>query len=196
MSDKTVSEPPSDAGFKIGYARVSTEDQRLDLQLDDLKKAGCKTIYQEKASGGKSDRPELANCIKSLRPGDTLVVWKLDRLGRSMTDLLNIVNSLPERGVAFESLTENLDTSSATGKLLFHIFGAMADFERSLAKERTVAGLKAARKRGRVGGRPRKLDPMRVQEARLLVDNGIPMSRVAKTFGVSRTTLWNWLRRN
>ena len=133
--------------MKIGYARVSTSDQNLDLQNDALKKLGCDHIYEEKASGKTKERPELTHCLKSLRPGDTLAVWRLDRLGRSLQDLITIVKNLEALGVAFVSVTENIDTSTATGKLMFHVFGALAEFERNLIQERTQAGLTAARAR-------------------------------------------------
>ena len=136
---------------KIGYARVSTEDQNLDLQNDALTKAGCGEIYKEYASGkSRLARPELANCLRVLRAGDTLTVWRLDRLGRSLSDLVAIVNDLEKRDIAFESLSERIDTRSASGKLIFHVFASMAEFERNLIRERTQAGLAAARARGRV----------------------------------------------
>jgi DNA invertase Pin-like site-specific DNA recombinase len=150
-------------GLKIGYARCSTEDQNLTLQLDALKAAGCKKIYNEKVGGKEMERLELTNCLKALRPGDTLVVWKLDRLGRSLIDLVSIVNNLPKLEVAFESLTEKIDTSTTTGQLIFHIFAALADYERTLIRERTMAGLAAARKRGNIGGRPPILTIKKIQ---------------------------------
>jgi DNA invertase Pin-like site-specific DNA recombinase len=177
-------------GMKIGYARVSTQDQSLDMQLDALKAAGCERIYQEKVSGKNKDRPELSNCLKALRSGDTLVVWKLDRLGRNVADLIHLVNLLPERGVGFESLTEKIDTSSAVGQLVFHFFAIMADFERAINKERTMAGLAAAKKRGVVGGRPRKMSPADVEEARALAAKGVPLKNIRKMFGVSKATLF------
>lgn len=174
---------------RIGYARVSTDDQTLDLQLDALK--ACDVIYQEKASGKSKDRPELAHCLMALRPGDTLVVWRLDRLGRSLPDLVQIVTSLEERGIGFESLTEKIDTTSATGKLTFHVFAALAEFERNIIRERTRAGLQAARARGRKGGRKPALTERQVREIRvLLADPEIQVSDVARRYGVSRTTLY------
>jgi DNA invertase Pin-like site-specific DNA recombinase len=143
---------------RIGYARVSTDDQHLDLQRDALTKAGCGVVYEEKASGKSADRPELAQALKALRAGDTLTVWRLDRLGRSLPDLVCIVFGLEQRGIGFESLTERIDTTSATGRLTFHLFAALAEFERNLIRERTQAGLAAARARGRKGGRRPKLD--------------------------------------
>src|SRR6201987_325736 len=144
----------------IGYARVSTNEQNLDLQLDALKKEGVRDpdIYTDKITGTKAERPGLQNALSHLRTGDTLVVWRLDRLARSLSNLIELVNRLAGQGTAFKSLTERIDTASATGKLVFHIFGALAEFERNLIKERTVAGLTAARARGRLGGRP-KLNP-------------------------------------
>ena len=144
---------------RIGYARVSTEDQNLDLQRDALTKAGCGSIYEEKASGkgAAGDRPEWTQCLKALRPGDTLVVWRLDRLGRSLPDLVGIVAELERRNVGLLSLTENIETGSAAGKLIFHVFASLAEFERNLIRERTRAGLDAARARGRFGGRKPKV---------------------------------------
>ena len=153
---------------RIGYARVSTDDQQLDLQRDALQQAGCVTLYEDVASGKNTARPDLAACLKALRIGDTLVVWRLDRLGRSLPDLIRIVGDLETKGVAFESLTEKIDTSSATGRLVFHLFGALAEFERSLTRERTQAGLAAARARGRVGGRQPKLSDKQVREIEIL----------------------------
>ena len=177
---------------RIGYARVSTDDQTLDLQLDALAKAGCDTVYQEKASGKATDgRPELEHCLKALRGGDTLVVWRLDRLGRSLQDLVRIVTDLERAGVAFDSLSESISTGSAAGKLQFHVFAAMAEFERNLIRERTQAGLVAARARGRVGGRPAKLTDKQVREIRLLLaDPAAVVADIAKQYGVSRTTLY------
>ena len=176
---------------RIGYARVSTDDQHLDLQRDALKKAGCSVIYEEAASGKSTVRPELEQCRKALREGDTLVVWRLDRLGRSLPDLVQIVAELEQRGVGFESLTEKIETDSAAGRLVFHVFAALADLERNLIRERTNAGLAAARARGRAGGRKPKLDDKQVREIKaLLRDPDIQVADVARRYGVSRTTIY------
>ncbi|MDH0809848.1 recombinase family protein [Xanthomonas citri pv. mangiferaeindicae] len=176
---------------RIGYARVSTDDQHLDLQRDALQQAGCSVIYEEAASGKSAVRPELEQCCKALRAGDTLVVWRLDRLGRSLPDLVQIVTELEQRSVHFESLTEKIETGSASGKLQFHVFAALAEFERGLIRERTQAGLAAARARGRVGGRKPKLDDQQVREIKaLLRDPDIHVAEVARRYGVSRTTLY------
>ena len=176
---------------RIGYARVSTDDQNLDLQRDALLKAGCGTIYEEAVSGKSADRPELEQCRKALRAGDTLVVWRLDRLGRSLPDLVQIVAELEQQGVAFESLTEKIETSSAAGKLVFHVFAALAEFERNLIRERTHAGLAAARARGRKGGRKPALTPQQVREIKaLLRDPSIPVASIADRYGVSRATIY------
>lgn len=176
---------------RIGYARVSTDDQDLTLQLDALAASGCKTIYEEKISGKDTQRPELAQCLKALRSGDTLVVWRMDRLGRSLSDLVSTITDLEARGIGFESLTEKIETSSATGKLMFHVFAAMAEFERNVIRERTRAGLQAARARGRVGGRKRKLDDQQKKQIKaLLRDPTITVSEIAQRYGVSRTTIY------
>nr|SFV91168.1 site-specific DNA recombinase [Morganella morganii] len=178
---------------KIGYARVSTDDQNLHLQRDALAAAGCEIIYEDKASGKNAARPELDNCLKALRPGDTLVVWRLDRLGRSLADLVSVVTHLvDERRIGFLSLQEQIETNSASGKLVFHVFAALAEFERNLISERTKAGLEAARARGRLGGRKPKLQKKDIREIRaLLKDGSIPVSDVARRYGVSRTTIYN-----
>ena len=179
---------------KIGYARVSTDDQDLSLQLDALENAGCKLIYKDKASGKNRHRSEFEHCLKALRSGDTLVVWRLDRLGRSLSDLVKIITELENKGIAFESLSEKVETHSATGKLMFHVFAALAEFERNIIRERTQAGLKAARARGRKGGRPRKLDKKQVREIKaLLRDPDIRGIDVAKRYGVSRATIYRHL---
>jgi len=176
---------------RIGYARVSTEDLHLDLQRDALQQAGCGVIYEEAASGKNAARLELDQCRKALRSGDTLVVWRLDRLGRSLPDLVQIVGDLDRSGIGFESLTEKIETNSAAGKLVFHVFAALAEFERSLIRERTHAGLAAARARGRSGGRKPKLGEKQLREIKaLLRDPDIQVADVARRYGVSRTTLY------
>lgn len=176
----------------IGYARVSTDDQHLDLQLDALEAAGLDParVYREHASGARSDRPALTECLRSLREGDTLVIWRLDRLGRSVQDLLALSQRLKTMGVNLRSLTETIDTSTAIGGLVFTMIAAMAEFERRLIQERTMAGLKAARARGRRGGRPRKLTPAKLRIAKaLLADDKITAAEAAAQVGVSRATL-------
>lgn len=176
---------------RIGYARVSTDDQHLDLQRDALQRAGCSVIYEETASGKSAGRPELDQCRKALRAGDSLVVWRLDRLGRSLPDLVQIVAELEQAGIGFESLTEKIETGSAAGRLIFHVFAALAEFERNLIRERTYAGLAAARARGRAGGRKPKLDADQVREIKaLLCDPAIPVADIARRYGISRTTLY------
>ncbi|WP_347888442.1 recombinase family protein [Nitrosomonas europaea] len=180
-------------GQRIGYARVSTDDQNLDLQFDALHKAGIgdDCLYSDTASGKDAERKELAACLKALREGDTLVVWRLDRLGRSLPDLVRIVGKLEQKGVSFESLTEKIETSSAAGKLVFHVFAALAEFERNLIRERTRAGLAAARARGRAGGRKPKLTEAQIKEINEMVDaQKLPIGRIAELYGVSRTTIY------
>ena len=174
----------------IGYARVSTQDQNPELQLNALRGAGCEELFQEKATGKFRERPELTACLRSMRKGDTLVVWKLDRLARSMKDLVEIVHDLNQRGVGFRSLTEAIDTHSSGGRLVFHLFGALAEFEHSLIRERTMAGLVAARARGRKGGRKPVMSKADTRKAAaMLSDPNITKTEVAKHFSVSRVTL-------
>ena len=174
----------------VGYARVSTQDQRPELQLDALTLSGCEQIFNEKVSGKDRNRPELETCLKVLRKGDTLVVWRLDRLGRSLKDLVEIVHTLESRGIGFKSLTESIDTTNAGGKLIFHVFAALAEFESNLIRERTVAGLAAARARGRNGGRRAKLSKTDIRKAAaMLHDPLMTKTEVAKHFGVTRVTL-------
>lgn len=180
----------------VGYARVSTQDQNLDLQIDALKAAGCEKIFIEKASGAQRDRPELQAAIEYARSGDTLVVWKLDRLARSIKQLIETIEGLGRRSIGFRSLTEAIDTTTAGGRLIFHIFGALAEFERAIIKERTRAGLDAAKARGRVGGRPPKLSEEDIKVAKaLLADEGITSSEVAKRLKISVATLYRYLPR-
>ena len=173
----------------IGYARVSTKDQDRALQLDALNGAGCEKIFEETASGAKRDREQLAAALEFMREGDTLVVWKLDRLARSMRQLIETIEDLRARKIGFRSLTENMDTTTAAGELMFHIFGALAQFERSLIKERVSAGLTAARSRGRVGGRP-KVNTAALTHAKTLIAGGMTPSQACKTAGISRSTLY------
>jgi DNA invertase Pin-like site-specific DNA recombinase len=182
------------ASHRLGYARVSTEDQSLDLQRDALGQAGCDRIYEERASGKSTDRPELDECLVDLRPGDRLIVWRLDRLGCSLPDLVRILGELEQRGIGFESLAERIETGSATGKLIFHVFAALAEFERNLIRERTQAGLAAARARGRSGGRKPKIGERERREIRALYESRtIAVSDIARRYGVSRTTLYKHL---
>jgi DNA invertase Pin-like site-specific DNA recombinase len=180
----------------IGYARVSTGEQTLDLQLDALTKADCGKIYQETASGAKADRPVLEEVLSYVRKGDTLVVWRLDRLGRSLKHLIEVVAALAARGIGFKSLTEQIDTTTPGGKLIFHVFGALAEFERDLIRERTNAGLAAARARGRLGGRPKKLaEPKQRELARTLYQGGqTDIATICRTLGISRATLYRALK--
>lgn len=178
----------------VGYTRVSTQDQNPALQLDALKAAGCEKVFTEKASGAQRDRPELAAALSYMRPGDSLVVWKLDRLARSMPQLIDTVSTLEDQGIGFRSLTEAIDTTTAGGKLVFHIFGALAEFERSVIRERTRAGLKAARDRGRKGGRPPALSAADLAAAKaLLRDPAITVDEVATRLKVSPATLYRHL---
>lgn len=182
--------------MKIGYARVSTQDQQPGLQLDALNKAGCEQVFEERVSGAAKERPEWEACNRTLRQGDTLVVWRLDRLARSLKHLVEIVDDLQQREIGFMSLTESIDTTSAGGRLVFHIFGALAEFERSLIQERTKAGLEAARARGRKGGRRHKLSKQDVRRAAaMLGDPDMTKAEVAEHFQVARGTLNKALER-
>jgi DNA invertase Pin-like site-specific DNA recombinase len=177
--------------MQIGYARVSTDDQLLDLQLDALSAHGCENIYREHASAKSIDRPELDATLKALRTGDSLVVWRLDRLGRSLHDLTKIVTDLETRGVGFVSLTEQINTGTPSGKLVFHLFASLAEFERNLIRERTQAGLKSARARGRNGGRPQKLAGKNLAIAKtLMADKTNDVTEIAKHLKVHRSTLY------
>jgi DNA invertase Pin-like site-specific DNA recombinase len=180
----------------VGYARVSTQDQSPHLQLDALKSAGCEKVFEEKASGAKRERPELIAALGFMRAGDTLVVWKLDRLARSLKQLMETVEDLSARGIGFRSLTEAIDTTTSGGRLVFHIFGALAEFERGIIRERTTAGLEAARARGRTGGRPRSLDDNDLAVARTLLKDGtLTVAEVADRLGVAPSTLYAHLPR-
>lgn len=179
---------------KIGYARVSTDDQTLDLQIDALRRAGCKTIYQEHASGKTQARPQLEECLKAVRKGDTLFVWRLDRLGRNLAALIRTVTELENSAIGFASLTEKIDTSSSSGQLIFHIFASLAEFERNLIRERTMAGLTAARARGRKGGRRPSLTPKDIRTVRaLLKTHELTVEEIADRFNVARSTIYNHL---
>ncbi|MCF8346595.1 MAG: recombinase family protein [Bacteroidales bacterium] len=179
----------------VGYARISTADQSKDMQLDELKKDGCKKIYQETVSGAKTERVELKKALEDLRKGDVLVVWKLDRLGRSLKHLIEVVSDLNECGVGFKSLKESIDTTTNGGRLIFHIFGALAEFERGIIQERTKAGLKAARARGRLGGRPRKMDKAKIEMAQALYDSRtMTIQKICKQLGISKGTFYRYLK--
>jgi DNA invertase Pin-like site-specific DNA recombinase len=179
---------------KVGYIRTSKKDQNPDLQRRELLAFGCEKIFEEQISSRKEDRPELRAAMDYCREGDELVVWKLDRFGRSLRELIDLVNELRERGVEFVSLRENIDTTTPGGKLVFHVFGAVAEFERDLILERTMAGLEAARARGRKGGRKRAMDAKKVALAsKLMRDRETPMSEVCEAVGVSRATLYRYL---
>jgi DNA invertase Pin-like site-specific DNA recombinase len=182
----------------IGYARVSTNEQHLDLQRDALRKAGVSTkhIFTDKITGTKQERPGLEAALSHLREGDTFVVWRLDRLGRSLKHLIETVTTLQKQHIGFKSLTENIDTATATGQLVFHLFGALAEFERNLITERTMAGLEAARARGRKGGRP-KLKPSASQIAmakQLYADKSNSIAEICRTLHISRATLYRYLK--
>jgi DNA invertase Pin-like site-specific DNA recombinase len=183
--------------MKIGYARVSTKDQSLNLQKDALEKAGCKKIYSEQISGTKTERAKLDEMIKHLRQGDVIVVWKLDRLGRSLRDLVNLISKFQDLGVGFKSLHDNIDTTTPTGKLTFHLFAALAEFERDIISDRTKAGLASARARGRKGGRPKGLSKKAQDKARLAEslynekDNSI--GEICEYLSISKPTLYRYL---
>jgi DNA invertase Pin-like site-specific DNA recombinase len=181
----------------VGYARVSTGEQNLDLQADALKQAGCSKIFTDQMSGAKADRPGLQAAFAFVRTGDTLIVWRLDRLGRSLKDLLQKVEDLQQRQVGFRSLHESIDTTSSVGKFQFHVFSALAEFERDLIRDRTMAGLRAARARGRLGGRPRRMTPEQVKMAsHLMQDPAIDVKEIVRTLGVSRSTLYRYVGPN
>lgn len=178
----------------IGYARVSTGEQHLDLQIDALTQGGCEQIFRDEMSGAKAERPGLREAWQMLRKGDTLVVWRLDRLGRSLKDLVLRMEELEQRGIGFQSLQESIDTASAAGKLQFHVFSALAEFERELIRERTMAGLRAARARGRLGGRPRAMTADKIKlAAKLMVDPELPIPEICSMLNVSRATLYRYV---
>jgi DNA invertase Pin-like site-specific DNA recombinase len=179
----------------VGYARVSTNDQTLDLQHDALTKAGCTKIFTDTASGAQTERKGLSEALSYVRAGDSLVVWKLDRLGRSLKDLITRITELQTRKIGFKSLTENIDTTTLGGKLIFHIFGALAEFERDIIREQTNAGLEAARTRGKLGGRPPALSPEKIKLARkLYVDKSMSVAEICKMLGISRHTLQRYVK--
>src|SRR3954465_10982435 len=179
----------------IGYARVSTLDQTLALQQDALTAAGCEQLYTDTVSGSVTERPGLTQALSHLRTGDTLVVWRLDRLGRSLAHLIDTIRQLQERGIGFRLLQEQLDTTTSGGKLIFHVFGALAEFERDLIRERTHAGLAAARARGRLFGRPKALTPKKVEQLRTLAKNEHnTVTEICQTLGISRATYYRYLR--
>jgi DNA invertase Pin-like site-specific DNA recombinase len=181
----------------VGYARVSTQDQTLALQQDALTAAGCERVFTDTASGAQAGRPGLAEALDFVRPGDVLVVWRLDRLGRSLKHLIEVTAGLAERGIGFKSLTEQIDTTTPGGKLVFHVFGALAEFERELIRERTRAGLAAARARGRNGGRPKAKgldDPKKLALAQRLYDDpSNDIATICRTLGVARSTLYRYI---
>lgn len=177
----------------IGYARVSTQDQNFDLQCAALTKAGCQKIFEDKTSGSRAERPGLTKALEMLRDGDTLVVWKLDRLGRSVKHLVDVVGELTKQNVHFMSLTDSIDTSTPSGRFFFHVMASLADMERVLTVERTRAGLEVARQLGRKGGRKRQMTDSKIASAKKLLANGIPPRDVAKNLGVSVPTLYRWI---
>lgn len=187
MAMETTTKPR--AGHLIGYARVSTADQQATAQIDALASAGCVRVFTETAGGASRQRPQLEAALDHLNPGDALVVWRLDRLGRSLQDLLAIVTELGERGVDFISLTESIDTTTATGCLLFHVAGAFAQFERDLIRDRTNMGIAAARAEGRVGGRPTVMTENKLETAKALRAAGRTQAQIADVLSVSRTTV-------
>lgn len=181
--------------YGIGYARISTHEQNLDLQRDALKQAGCKRIITDEASGSLANRPGLTKLKDTLREGDTLVVWRLDRLGRSLKHLIEFIYDLETKGIGFKSIHESIDTTTSTGKLVFHIFGALAEFERNLIKERSKAGLDAARARGRLGGRPKRLN---ISKRQLVVEmykaRKHTVKEICQMIGITKPTLYKYLQ--
>jgi DNA invertase Pin-like site-specific DNA recombinase len=177
----------------VGYARVSTQDQNLELQLSALKNIGCKKLYQDQMSGTKNNRPGLQLALEVLRKGDTLVVWKLDRLGRSVKGLIDLVNKLHKDDIHFKSITDDVDTSSASGRFFFHVMASLAQMERELVAERTKAGLAAAKSQGRIGGRKRKMTKSKIESAKNLLASGVIPKDVAHNLGLSVPTLYRWI---
>jgi DNA invertase Pin-like site-specific DNA recombinase len=178
--------------MRIGYARVSSNDQNLDLQIDELNKAGYSKIFSDKISGVNKKRPGLDEAISHLRKKDTFIIWKLDRLGRNLKGLIEFTGQLEKQGIHFKSLTDGIDTTTPAGRFFFHVMASLAQMERELLIERTKAGLDAARKRGRVGGRKRSMTPGKVEAAKKLLDQGMPPKDVAQNLGVSIPTLYRW----
>ena len=177
----------------VGYARISTQDQNLDLQRDALLKAGCQKFFEDKVSGTRADRPGLNKALELLREGDTLVVWKLDRLGRSVKHLVDLVGELARQGVQFKSLTDSIDTSTPSGRFFFHVMASLAEMERELMGERTRAGLQVAQQLGRKSGRKRKMTDSKIASAKSLLASGVPPNDGAKNLGVSVPTLYRWV---
>ena len=180
----------------VGYTRVSTHDQNPDLQRRELKKAGCKKIYEDTASGKQAGRQGLAMALEVIREGDTLVVWKLDRLGRSLKQLIVLIEELETRGIHFRSLTDNIDTRTTAGRFFFHVMASLAAMERELIVERTQAGLRAAKEMGRTGGRKRLMTDSKITSAKKLLADNVPVREVARNLGVSIPTLYRWLPAN
>ncbi len=194
---KTSSVTLKGMGHLLGYARVSTTDQDAALQVDALTAAGCYRVFVDTISGSLDQRPELTKLLDQLRPGDTLVVWRLDRLGRSIRHLIDQLTALQDKGIGFKSLQETIDTTSPGGRLVFHVFAALAEFERDLIKERTNAGLAAARARGRTGGRPPRLSPQQATAARRMYEQqDMTVEQIGQVLGVSRTTIYRTLKRD
>lgn len=179
--------------MRIGYARVSTEDQNLDLQTLALEKARCDRLFTDKVSGSRAERPGLKEALSHIRADDTLVVWKLDRLGRGVKGLVDLVTELEAKQIHFQSLTDQIDTSTPAGRFFFHVMASLAQMERELIVERTRAGLEAARRKGRIGGRKRRMTESKVESARQLLASGVPPKDVAQNLGVSVPTLYRWL---
>jgi DNA invertase Pin-like site-specific DNA recombinase len=179
--------------MQIGYARVSTQDQNLDMQIEALTNAGCEKLFQDKTSGSRAERPGLSKVLETLREGDTLVVWKLDRLGKSVKNLVDLVAALQKQGIQFKSLTDAIDTRTPSGRFFFHVMVSLAEMERELTVERTRAGLEVARKLGRKGGRKRRMTDSKIESAKRLLANGVPPRDVALNLCVSIPTLYRWI---